>query len=140
LDEYIKYLIDIEPVVVAAAALAVIGKRNSSIVWERQHLEICATNLLGENEFWRFDQMEKESFSKLVSFTKSLFALNEDMSRQRTNMNHPILIELILHCTLCYLAGSFIDDIQIKSGISRPLFYQSIHQGDSLILACMAYT
>jgi DDE superfamily endonuclease len=128
----------IKKVAAVAAVYSLTEDRHPSFARERHAWERFAADLMEENAFRRYYRMEKDSFLKLISFIRPIFSLNEEMSHRCTNGNHPIGIEMILHCTLRYLAGSSGDDIRIACGISLSSFYRSIHQGVSLILACKA--
>jgi hypothetical protein len=105
----------------SVAAIIVVSvvsdERNSFFVRDRQKWELFAAHLIEE-----YYCMEKSSFYKLVLWISPLFTLDIEMSGRRTDWRQQIGIEIILQCTLRYLAGSSADNIRIACGISRPSF------------------
>jgi hypothetical protein len=75
-----------------------------SLVCERQPWERLAADLVEQNAFRRYYRVEKASYLKLISFVKTIFSLNEEMSQPSTKRNEPIGIEMIIHGTHRYLA------------------------------------
>jgi len=64
--------------------------------------------------------------------------LNVD-NKQSSNASkgrRPIVAEIILHCTLHYLAGGSVHDIRICAGLSHSSFNRAVHRGLDAINDC----
>jgi hypothetical protein len=69
--------------------------------------------------------MDEEHFNRLLSLLRPRLAVDGVMSSRRTGVS-PIIEEIALHCTLRYLAGSYVD-IRDVAQISVPSFYRCLN-------------
>jgi hypothetical protein len=66
------------------------------------------------------------SFDKLVDLLQPWLQVNLEQSRNASKGNQPIVPEIIMHCTLHYLAGGSIHDIRVCAGLSVSSFYRAV--------------
>jgi hypothetical protein len=71
-------------------------------------------------------QMTLESFNLLLSWLRPLLVVDELQSRRASSGIASISPEIMLHCTLLYLAGESYDNIQRVAQISKPSFYRVV--------------
>jgi hypothetical protein len=64
--------------------------------------------------------------------------VNEKQSKNASLVNRPIVAELMLHCTLCYLGGGSYHDIWGSAGLSTAAFYRNFRHGLDAINSCPA--
>jgi hypothetical protein len=82
----------------------------------------------GPTAFYQQYRMEHSSFMKLCSMLGPSLQVDPVYSRNRTGKD-PIIVEIILHCLLRWLAGGSYLDIRLSAGISKPSFYQCVPRG-----------
>ena len=76
------------------------------------------------------------SFNCLLSMLRKDISVDGWKSRARTGTD-PIVPEIMLHCTLRYLAGGSFHDIRTSCGLSKTAFYGAGWKGVNAILACV---
>jgi hypothetical protein len=80
--------------------------------------------------------MSYKAFNGLVNLLGSDIAVNATKSRNETSNQEPIGPELMLHCTLRYLAGASYLDVIIHTGISLAAFYSCVYRGIDAVCHC----
>jgi len=80
--------------------------------------------------------MSLESFEKLLEMLQPWLLVNQEKARNASKGEDPISAELIMHCTLRYLAGGSVHDIRTTAGMSKTSFYQSVYRGIDAINRC----
>jgi hypothetical protein len=78
-------------------------------------------------------RMGVSSFNKLCDLIRPLVQINEEMSTRQTGKG-PILLEMMLHCLIRYLAGSSCRDIRLSIGMSSKSFYRVLYRCANAIL------
>ena len=105
------------------ASIALSCRANRQIVvrmnWLR-HVE----SLLHENLFHVKYRMSLESFNRLLQMLRPELQLTEKYAVM--SGMHPITCEVMMHCTIRYLAGGSFHDIRATVSISKPLFYRLV--------------
>jgi hypothetical protein len=89
-----------------------------------------------EKEFKKFYRMNLSSFNELLGLLRPHIKVNFKQSSNASNGRHPIIHEIILHCTLRYLAGGSYHDIRTTAGLSKSSFYHCIYHGIDAIDNC----
>jgi hypothetical protein len=79
--------------------------------------------------------MSYYSFQKLLAMLQPSLMVNTWKSHVQTNTKL-IYTEIILHCTLQFLAGGSYLDIMCNAVLSHTAFYSSIYKGIDLINRC----
>jgi hypothetical protein len=91
------------------------------IVRQRLNWDSHVKSLIREGLFLKMYQMSPSSFNKLLTIL--LLWVNEKQSSIASyGMQHGVR-EIILHCILCFLAGSSIHAIHVFAGLSHRSFY-----------------
>ena len=103
------------------------------------HTRIDWDNYMNEynddDEFDKTYRMNKEMFSNLVKMLTPYVDYNPKYAK-RANGLGDYTVEIIIHCTIRWLAGGSYLDIKLITGISIPGFYHIIHKGMDAILLC----
>ena len=86
----------------------------------------------GRIELKRHRHMSLTSFEKLLSFIRKSLEVDSAMAQLRGGV---IIPEIVLYCTLCYLAGGSYMDIFVV-GISKPSFYCVVWKTMYAIVRC----
>jgi hypothetical protein len=122
----------------AALIVALLAKDLRGDVIRRQRLNWHrhVKSLKRQGLFRRYYRMSYEAFMKLLDFLRPVLSINCRKSMNRTSNQTPIGPELILHCTLRYLAGASYLDVLAHTGISRTAFYASVYKGIDAICGC----
>jgi len=85
--------------------------------------------------FLQMNWMDLASFNKLCSWLDPFLRVNPVMSHVHTGKG-AIVIEVVVHCLLRWLAGGSHLDIQLMAGISVPSFFTCIHKCIHAVLQC----
>jgi len=111
--------------------------RSSCYVRDRLAWDDHVTKLFeeGPTVFYHNYRMEHSSFVKLCSLLDPLLRVDPVYSRNRTGKD-PIIVEIVLHCLLRWLAGGSYLDIRLSAGISKASFYTCVHKAIDAILHC----
>jgi hypothetical protein len=112
-----------------AAALLASDVRSNVVERQRLNWQAHVRWLRREGSFSRFYRMSYTSFWKLLSMLRPSLFVNSSQSQCRTSGLEPIYAEIILHCTLRYLAGGSYLDIMCNAGISQTAFYSCVYRG-----------
>ncbi len=89
-----------------------------------------------EKEFKKFYRMSLFSFNILLELVRPHIKFNLKQSSNASKGRRLIIHEIILHCTLRYLAGGSYHDIHTTAGLSRASFYRCIYRGIDSINSC----
>jgi hypothetical protein len=89
-----------------------------------------------EKKFKRYYRMSLASFNKLLELLCAHIPINLKQSKNDSKGKHPIIAEIVLHCTLEYLSGCSYHDIHTSAGLSRSSFYRCIYWGIDAINSC----
>jgi hypothetical protein len=110
---------------VAAMAAVVLSQkfRGKFIVHQRLNWEHHVKFLIWEGQFKKMYGIMHTSFNKLLYMILPWLQVNARQSSNASKGKRPIIAELILHCTLHYLAGGSFDDIHTCAGMSTGSFY-----------------
>ncbi len=81
-------------------------------------------------------RMSHASFVKLLQVLDPWLLVDHRRSTNASKGKQPIIAELIMHCTLCYLAGGSIHDIRVTAGMSATSFYRCVFWGIDAISCC----
>jgi hypothetical protein len=73
--------------------------------------------------------MSYASFSKLMEILQPWLQTNAKQSSNASKGKQPIVPEIIMHCTLCYIAGGSYHDICTNAGMSIMTFYRCVCHG-----------
>jgi hypothetical protein len=116
---------------VAAMAAAVLSWQfhGSFLVRQQVNWQMHTRLLLHEKEFKKFYRMSLSSFNILLEILHPHIKINLKQSSNASKGRHPIIHEIILHCTLRYLAGGSYHNIRTTAGLSRSSFYCCIYHG-----------
>lgn len=117
-------------------ASALLAYRNNKITRSRLRWQQHVQLLLHENQFHVMYRMTIGSFNKLLELLTPKLQLNERFGR--LSSGEPISCEIMLHCTIRYLAGGSYHDIRQTASISKPSFYRVIWHTISVINNCAA--
>ena len=85
--------------------------RRGAIQRKRLNWDAHVNTLMHEGQFRWMYRMSLSSFNYLLSMLRKDISVNDRKSRARTGTD-PIVPEIILHCTLRYLAGGSFHDIR----------------------------
>ena len=123
---------------VAAMAAAVLSRqfRGSFLVRQRVNWQKRTRLLLREKEFKKFYRMSLSLFNILLEIVRPHIKINLKQSSNASKGRCWIIHEIILHCTLRYLAGGSYHDIHTMAGLSRASFYHCIYRGIGAINSC----
>jgi hypothetical protein len=88
-----------------------------------------------EKKFARYYRMDEDAFDHLVAILQPDLQVDARMSTRRTG-EAPISAEVVLHCTIRWLAGGSYLDISDVGCISIPSFYRCLSKGIGAIVAC----
>jgi len=122
--------LDSEVCALAACVLST-NFRGPAMECQRLNWDMHVKTLLLEGSFREFYRMSNNSFCKLLQHLSASLTVN----KQRGNSVVP---EIIMHCTLRYLAGGSFSDIRATAGLSKATFYYCIHRGIDAINSCLA--
>ncbi|EGZ05313.1 hypothetical protein PHYSODRAFT_403174, partial [Phytophthora sojae] len=89
-----------------------------------------------EKTFDRTFRMDEAHFNRLLSMLRPSLSVDGVMSTRRTGVT-PISEEVVLHCTLHYLAGGSYLDIRDVAQVSVPSFYRCLNKGILAVLNCV---
>jgi len=118
-------------VVIAAMTAAVLSHYfcGNFLVRQRLKWDQHVRQLELEGQFKRMYRMSLASFNKLIDLLLPWFHVNLKQSCNASKGKQPIVAEIIMHCTLCYLAGGSVHDIWLCAGLSVSSFYRAVQQG-----------
>jgi hypothetical protein len=95
-----------------------------------------SNHFLHENLFHVKYRMSLESFNRLLEMLRPELKLKEKYAIM--SGMHPITCEVMMHCTIHYLAGGSFHDIHATVSISKPSFYRLIWHTIHCINRCEA--
>ena len=123
---------------IAAVAAAVLSRnfRGDFLVRQRLKWSQHVRRLEREGMFRKMYRMSVTSFDKLVNLLRPWLQVNLKQSRNASKGNQPIVPEIIMHCTLRYLAGGALHDIRVCAGLSVSSFYRAVRRGIDAVNAC----
>jgi hypothetical protein len=107
---------------------AVLVARSAAIARQRLKWQRRVEQLEAEGSFDRTYRMSLDSFNTLLSYLYNDLAVNNAMSTRSSGVG-PIEPEIVLHCTLRWLAGGSYIDIRDAAEISVASFYRVLHVG-----------
>jgi len=102
---------DLETVLAMSAMILSHNCRGDFIVRQRLHWQHHVKLLFKEGLFKRMYTMPLESFEKLLEMLQPWLLVNREKARNASKGEDPIGVDLIMHCTLRYLAGGTFHDI-----------------------------
>ncbi len=113
---------------IAAVTVAVLSRnfRGDFLVRQRLKWSQHVRSLEREGQFQKMYRMSLASFDKLVDLLQPWLQVNLKQSHNASNGKQPIVPEIIMHCTLCYLAGGSIHDIRVCAGMSVSSYYRAV--------------
>ncbi len=76
------------------------------------------------------------SFNRLLTMILPWVEVCKKQSSNASKGRRPIVAKIKLHCTLCFLGGGSVHDIQVMVGMSSTSFYRCDHHGIDAINAC----
>jgi len=118
---------------ICLASLALSFRENkllaAQINWHR-HVQ----SLLHENLFHVKYRMSLSAFDKRLDLLSPKLKLNAKFARMAGS--EPISTEIMLHCTIRYLAGGSYHDIRATAFISRPSFFRLVWHTIDVINSC----
>jgi hypothetical protein len=119
-------------ILLLAGLSSVLTQQRSYCIRNRIDWDIHVLKLMAEHPtaFSRLYRMEYASFVKLCALLDPIILRFQRQGRKA------IATEVVLHCTLRWLAGGSYLDIRISAGISIPSFYQCVHRCINAILFC----
>jgi hypothetical protein len=122
-------------VVCFAAAFTALAVRETFyarqlLIWSK-HVQ----RLRREGMFNRTYRMDEQHFHRLLALLGPRLAVDGMMSTRRTGVS-PISEEVVLHCTLRYMAGGSYLEVRDVAHVSVASFYRCLHRGVSAILRC----
>ncbi len=79
-----------------------------------------ARRLECEGQFHRMYRMSVASFNNLLDLLQPWLQVNLKQTCNASKGKQPIVAEIILHCTLRYLAGGSVHDIRVQGGQFHP--------------------
>ncbi|KAE9353657.1 hypothetical protein PF008_g4904 [Phytophthora fragariae] len=123
-----------DAVVCVAAAAEMLAVHEDYFCRQRLIWSDHVQKLRREKQFARYYRMNEDAFDHLVAILQSDLRVDERMPTRRTG-GAPISAEVVLHCTLRWLAGGSYLDIHDVGHISVPSFYRCLHKRISAILA-----
>nr|KAE8933602.1 hypothetical protein PF009_g16401 [Phytophthora fragariae] len=88
-----------------------------------------------ERMFNRTYRIDEQHFNHLLALLGLRLALDRDYVDEK-NRVAPISEEVVLHCTLLYMAGGSYLDVRDVAHVSVASFYRCLHRGVSAILGC----
>ena len=127
---------DLETVLAMSAMILSRNFRGDFIVHHSLNWQHHVKLLLKEGLFKRMYRMSLESFEKLLEMLQPWLLVNQEKARNASKGEDPISAELIMHCTLRYLAGGSVHDIRTTAGMSKTSFYRSAYRGIDAINHC----
>jgi hypothetical protein len=80
--------------------------------------------------------MSAASFNELIDLLQPWLQVNCEQSCNASKGKQPIVAELIMHCSLCYLAGEPVHDIRVCTAMSVSSFYRAVRCGIDAINSC----
>jgi hypothetical protein len=124
-------------VVIAAMAAAVLSHnfRGNFLVRQRLKWDQHVRQLEREEQFKRMYRVSLASFNKLIDLLWPWLHVNLKQSCDASKGKQPIVAEIIMHCTLCYLAGGSVHNIPVCAGLSVSSFYRAVRRGIGAINA-----
>jgi hypothetical protein len=105
------------------ASIALSFRSNRQIVMRMNWYRHCQS-LLHENLFHVKYRMSFESFNKLLDMLYPKLQLKEKYARM--SGTEPISCEIMLHCSIRYLAGGSYHDIRTTASITKASFYRLV--------------
>jgi len=118
---------------ICSASLALSSRENKLFVarmnWHR-HFQ----SLLHEKKFYDKYRMSLAAFNKLLDLLSPKLKLNAKFARMAGS--EPISTEIMLHCTIRYLARGSYHDIHATAFISRPSFFHLVWHTIDVINSC----
>jgi hypothetical protein len=124
--------------IIAAMAAAVLSRiyRGDVVVRQRLNWNLHVKTLIREGLFKKMYQMPPSAFNKLLKMLLPWMNVDNKQSSNASKGRRPIVAEIILHCTLRYLAGGSVHDIRVCAGLSHSSFYRAVHRGLDAINDC----
>ncbi len=110
----------LDAVEVLCVAEAVLAWRTNRVIWSRLYWQHHVQMLLHENQFHLMYRMTIDSFNNLLGLLSPTLQLNERWAQM--SCGAPITSKVMLHCTICFLAGRSSHDIRHMASISRASF------------------
>jgi len=125
-------------VVIAAMTASVLSHYfcGNFLVRQRLKWDQHVRQLEREEQFKRMYRVSLASFNKLIDLLWPWLHVNLKQSCNASKGKQPIVAEIIMHCTLCYLAGGSVHNILVCAGLSVSLFYRAVQRGIDAINAC----
>ena len=127
---------ELETVTALAAVVLSRKLRGDFLVRQRLNWKHHVKMLIREGQFKKMYRMSPASFSKLLKMLQPWLPVNNKQSRNASKGENPIVSELILHCTIRYLAGGSYHDIRTNAGMSIMSFYRCVRRGIDAINSC----
>ena len=127
---------ELETILAMSAMILSRNCRGDFIVRQRLNWERHVKLLLREGLFKRMYRMSHASFVKLLQMLHPWLLVDHRKSSNASKGKQPIGAEIIMHCTLRYLAGGSIHDIRVTAGMSATSFYWSVFRGINAIHSC----
>jgi hypothetical protein len=109
---------ELETVTALAAVVLSQKLHGDFLVHQRLNWKHHVKLLIWEGQFKKMYWMSSASFSKLLKMLQPWLPVNNKQSCNASKGGKPIVLEIILHCTLCYLAGGSYHDIRTNAGNS----------------------
>ena len=124
--------------IIAAMAAAVLSRKCSGdfVVRQRLNWNLHVKTLIREGLFKKMYRMSPSAFNKLLKMLLPWMNVDNKQSSNASKGRRPIVAEIILHCTLRYLAGGSVHDIRVCAGLSQSSFYRAVHRGLDAINDC----
>jgi len=105
---------DLEMIAALAAAVLSRNFRGDFVVRQRLKWNQHVRRLECEGQFHRMYRMSVASFNNLLDLLRPWLQVNLKQSCNASKGKQPIVAEIILHCTLRYLAGGSVHDIRVQ--------------------------
>jgi hypothetical protein len=121
---------------VICVAEAVLAWRSNRMTRSRLRWQHHVQMLLHENQFHVMYRMTIGSFNNLLELLSSNLQLNERFARMCCSA--PITCDIMLHCTIRFLAGGSYHDIRQTASISKASFYRIVWHTIFTINHCAA--
>ena len=129
---------ELETFAIALSFVLAHDTREDYVVRQRLNWKKHVKMLRRERQFKEMYRMRHTSFNKLLDLLRPSLIVNDKQARCASKGHSPIIPELILHCTLRYLAGGSVHDIRVTAGLSRASFYRVVTRCIDAINDCRA--
>jgi len=94
------------------------------IAWEHHISELAAE---GNDAFQQLYRMNSSVFLKLCFIIRPQVQVNDEISRYRTGKYY-VIVEMVLHCLLRWIAGGSYLDLKLSTGISQAAIHHYIYK------------